>query len=309
MEKQNIYKAVLLIMMMPVLLQGCKKDNTQELKDQEIRFLTQYLADNNITQEPTASGLYYIEIEEGTGGGVAAEYIVDFEYTTKLVDGSFIGTSDEDLAREKDIFSETIMYGPIRMMVGFTGVPGLDEGLTYMKENGIAEMILPSDINGMGGSATGYSPSYSTHIYSIELINSFTDPEKFQNDQIVSYLAENDFDSVYVTETGLHYIELQAGLGEFIKNGDIVDLWYTGSFIDGRVFDSNENDGGTIMTVDMPATNYIDAWDEALKLMKPGTRAKIIVPYGLGYGPSGTGPIPPYMPLIFDIDIDKVTPL
>jgi len=304
MEKRNILKAAVLLMMLPILLQGCKKDDSQEQKDQENRLLMQYLEDNNISQEPTASGLYYIEIEEGTGNQPFNQFIVDFNYTTELVEGTVIGTSHEELAKDKDIFNENVLYGPFRMMVGFTGVPGLDEGLKLMREKGISKMIIPSNINGSN------PPPYTTHIYTIELINTFDDPEQFQTNQIVSYLVENDFDSVYVTDSGLHYIEQQAGLGDNIKNGDIVDIWYTGYFLDGRIFTSNVD--GTVMTVDMPATKYIPAWDEALKLMKPGTRAKIIVPYELGYGVSGTGPtgpIPPFMTLVYDIDIDKVTPL
>ena len=101
-------------------------------------------------------------------------------------------------------------------------------------------------------------------------------------------------------------IEDFPGEGKLIKNGDIVDLRYTGAFLDGRVFDSNVD--GNVMTVDMPAEGYIPAWDEALKLMRNKGRAKFIVPYDLANGASGQGPIPPYMTLVFDREIEDVTP-
>ena len=293
--------------MVSLLFQGCKKDDTQELKDQEMRLLEQYISDNNITEEPTESGLYYIEITEGTGNGVAKDYIVDFEYTTKLVDGTVIGTSYEDVAISHDVHNENTLYGPIRLKVGHTMVPGLDEGLTFMKEGGVAELILPSSINGFGGYSSGLSPAYSTHIYTIDLINSFNDPEIFQTNQIILYMEENNIEDEVITESGLIYIEQMAGLGEYIKNGDIVELWYTGTFLDGRVFDSNVD--GTVMTVDMPADTYIPAWDEALKLMQNGTRAQIIIPYDIAYGANGSGPIPGYMTLVFEIEIEDVLPL
>lgn len=301
MKKRNIYRALIFIWMIPLLLQGCKKDNSQELLDQEMRILKQYLAENNITQEPRSSGLYYIVIEEGTGIQASSNYFVDFNYTTELVSGTVVATSHEDVAKDNDLFSESKLYGPIRSKIGYTGVPGVDEGLTFMFEKGISKLIVPSTINGV------YPSNFTTNIYTIELVNTFDDPEKFQTNQIILYMQEQGIDSVFVTESGLHFINQGDGQGEFIKNGDIVDLWYTGRFLDGRVFDSNL--GETVMTVDMPAAGYIEAWDEGLKLMKNGSKARLIVPYELAYGTAGRGPIPPYMTLVFDIEIVKLTPL
>jgi len=298
---------VTLILILPLLIQGCeKKDNSQELKDQEMRLLQQYLVDNNVTQEPTASGLYYIENEEGTGHSPKLEFFIDIEYTTQLIDGTVIGTSNEALAKEKDLYRESSFYGPIRLFVGYTGVPGLDEGIVMMLEGGKADLIMPSDINGMGGNSSSLSPAYSTHIYNIELINTFDEPEIFQENQIVDFLVEHEIDSVNVTNTGLHYIEKMAGSGDLIQTGDVVEVKYTGSFLDGRIFDSNMD--GDALIVDMPAIpNFIKAWDEALRLMKQGTEARIIVPYEEAYGAEGRGPIPPFMTLVFDMVVLKVT--
>ena len=307
MKRIILYRTGLLLAVLAVLFQGCNKDNDQELKDQEMRLLQQYLDDNNITQEPTASGLYYIPITEGNGNMAGTNYWADFNYATKLVDGTYIFTSYEDVAKEYNLYREGVMYGPVRLLIGQTSIPGLNEGLAMMREGGISTMIMPSDINGLGENSTEFSPPYSTHIYTVELVHAFDDPEAFQTTQIINYLNEQGIEDPLITESGLYYIEQEAGIGEQIKDGDIVDLWYTGTFLDGREFDSNV--GGTVMTVDMPAQGYIPGWGEAIKLMKLGTRAKVIIPYQLGYGASQSGPIPPYMTLVFDIEIDDVIPL
>ncbi len=301
MEKRIIYRVAVLLMVLPVFLQGCNKDDSQERWEEEMRLLNQYILDKNIIDQPTSSGLYYIEMEAGTGNRAALEDLVDFNYTTELIDGTVVGTSDEELAVDKSIFEDTKMYGPIRSMIGYTGVPGVDEGLLYMYEKGISKMIVPSNIGGI------YPSDYTTKIYTIELVNTFNDPEQFQSDQILSYLKDHQIDSTFVTPTGLHYIEDTVGTGLRITTGVNVQLWYTGTFLDGRVFDSNRN--GTVMSVTMPATNYIAAWDEALRLMSEGTIARIIVPYNLAYGAQGQGSVPPYMPLVFDIEIVKVSPI
>jgi len=305
MKMRNLLKAWILLLFLPVLLHSCKEDNDQELRDQEMRLLQQYIEDNNITQEPTASGLYYIEIEEGTGTIPGQQHVVDFNYTTELINGTIIWTSDKELAEENSVYSEDILYGPIRLLMEELGVPGVYEGLLKMKEGGKATMIVPSDINGYGSATIGASGPYSTHIYTIELINAFDDPEAFQEIQIANYLDTLDYDSLSltITDSDLYYIEDEPGEGELIKDPDNIEVWYTGSFLDGRVFDSNI--GGTALPITMPADGYIDAWDEALRLMRPGTQARIIVPYQLGYGENGYGKIPRYKTLVFDLEIIK----
>ena len=304
MERNGLLKAGYILILLALVFQGCKKDDDQALKDQELRQLQQYLDDNNITQEPTASGLYYLEINEGTGASVEIEDFADIEYTAVLIDGALIYTSHEDVAVSNNLFDPDKIYGPIRLQVGTISIIGLNEGLTMMKEGGKATMIMPSDINGFGSSTIGPSGPYSTHIYTVELVHSFDDPAAFQDTMIAAFLVENEIDSVLVTESGLHYIEDSIGEGELITSGNMVELWYTGYFLDGRVFDSNLETG--VMRVDMPASGYIPAWDEALRLMRKGTEATIIVPYQLGYGPYAQGQIPGYQTLVFDIKIYNV---
>ncbi len=306
MRNNYLTKTGLLFLILALSFQACKKDQDQDLKDQEMRLLEQYLKDNNITQEPTASGLYYIELVEGTGRSVKKMDIVDMSYTTFLVDNSLLYTSEEDVAKQYDVFDPTKVYGPIRVQAGGSAIPGLDEGLQMMKEGGKAELIMPSSINGFVDNTIGHSGPYSTHIYTVEVIHTFDDPVVFQDSMIQDYLVSNGFDSSYYkTESGIYYIEERAGTGDLIDDGDMVKLWYTGSFLDGRVFDSNLDD--VIMQLVMPANNYIPAWDEALRLMSDSTIAKIIVPYQMAYGSAGKGSIPPYKTLVFDIDISSVT--
>ncbi len=298
------------LLILIVLLQGCGESKLererQEALEQEAMLLEKYLEENGITQEPTASGLYYIPLSEGTGDQVDLEDYVDFNFVVELIDGTVLFTSYEDIAEGHSLYSEDVLYGPIRWWVGYTGIPGWDEGVQFMREGGKATLIMPSSINGFGSASTALSPPYSTHIWTVDLIHAFDDPESFEDEQISLYLQENQIDSIHITESGLYYLEILAGEGDTISDGDIVKVWYTGRFLDGRVFDSNV--GGTALTVVLPTTeNYIPAWDEALRLMQEGTQAMIIVPYELGYDDKGYYPtIPPYMTLIFDIEVESV---
>ena len=52
----------------------------------------------------------------------------------------------------------------------------------------------------------------------------------------------------------------------------------------------------------------MQGWYEALQLMAEGDKWRIYVPYNLAYGERGSPPkIPPYSPLVFEIEIHKVT--
>ena len=84
MRKFEVFKLGILGIMSAILLTGCKKDDSEEMKAQEMRLLQQYLVDNNITQEPTASGLYYIPIREGTGISPGVGTFVDIHYVGEL---------------------------------------------------------------------------------------------------------------------------------------------------------------------------------------------------------------------------------
>jgi FKBP-type peptidyl-prolyl cis-trans isomerase FkpA len=45
---------------------------------------------------------------------------------------------------------------------------------------------------------------------------------------------------------------------------------------------------------------------EALQLIGKGGKITAIMPSKLGYGEQGGGPIPPYSPLVFDIEIKDI---
>jgi FKBP-type peptidyl-prolyl cis-trans isomerase len=111
---------------------------------------------------------------------------------------------------------------------------------------------------------------------------------------------------VIVRPDGLQFKILQNGFGKRPYLTDTVKLYYTGSLINGSVFDGTSPGLPASFKVD----SVITGWIEALSLMREGDHWQIVIPPKLGYGDQskGNGLIPPNQVLIFDIRLVSTTP-
>lgn len=125
------------------------------------------------------------------------------------------------------------------------------------------------------------------------------------------FLNENRLkEGVQATASGLQYMVLKSGDGAKPNAEDTVKVHYTGTLIDGTVFDSSIERGEPI---EFPLNGVIPGWTEGVQLMTVGSKYKLFIPYNLGYGERGVpqAGILPYSPLIFEVellDIKKFVP-
>jgi peptidyl-prolyl cis-trans isomerase A (cyclophilin A) len=108
------------------------------------------------------------------------------------------------------------------------------------------------------------------------------------------------------TPTGLHYIIEEQGAGPKAEKHREVSVHYTGSLTNGSVFDSSHKRNKPI-SFQLGVGRVIKGWDEGIALLNVGGKAKLIIPYFLGYGEQGHPPvIPPKATLIFDVELTDV---
>jgi FKBP-type peptidyl-prolyl cis-trans isomerase FklB len=110
---------------------------------------------------------------------------------------------------------------------------------------------------------------------------------------------------VNLTESGLRYEVIVMGEGSKPVETDTVRVHYTGTLLDGTIFDSSVDRGEP---VEFPVTGVIKGWVEALQLMPVGSKFRLYIPYELAYGARGAGAtIRPFSTLVFDVELLEIT--
>lgn len=109
--------------------------------------------------------------------------------------------------------------------------------------------------------------------------------------------------NVVTLPSGLAYEIVQAGAGASPKPTDTVKVHYTGTLIDGTVFDSSVQRG---TPAEFALDQVIPGWTEGLQKLSPGGKIKLYVPPQLAYGDEGRPGIPPASTLIFDVELIEI---
>ncbi len=118
-----------------IILLGTSCDPAKKYERQEQEKIQNYLSthpDQNFVLKP--SGLYYLDEVVGTGIQGVTNDTAYIKYTGKFLDGTVFDSNVDST----NAFGFLIGVGEV--------IPGLDEGIGYMKQGGTALMLMPSSI-------------------------------------------------------------------------------------------------------------------------------------------------------------------
>lgn len=134
----------------------------------------------------------------------------------------------------------------------------------------------------------------------VRMAESVADPE------MLTYHPDLQVDVTEMSKrpSGLLLQDVAPGQGDTLGVGRTAVVWYTGWLHDGTEFDSNR--GQSPFAFEVGAGDVITGWDEGLVGMRPGGKRRLVLPSALGYGEGGSGPIPPYATLVFEVELIEI---
>jgi len=243
------------------------------------------------------SGLKYFDDSLGTGREVMTDELVTVHFSGWIIQDTsnlFSDWTNEELRKAAMIGNSKLRNQPVKFVVGTNSfIKGVDEAVIGMKIGGIRTIIIPSDL-AYGEEGIGPIPPNSDLKLVVELLD--------VKERIVVEMWDVDSTKLKTTESGLQYSIITEGEGETADSGNVVTVHYSGFLLDGTKFDSSvERDDPFNFLLGMG--QVIPGWEEGLKLMKKGSKSRLVIPPELGYGGLSVGTIPPNSILIFDVEL------
>lgn len=279
-------KRFLVIVAALSVLASCSKDDETVTPEEQlaidVAIIDKYLGDNNITAEIHESEIRYVETEVGQGATPAVGDVVVLKFKADILNGNE--------------FAESI-YGN-SFTLNSSLISAWQIMLPEMSEGGKMTFYAPSAYCFGTTESTSFAAN-SIFIFEMELVDVVTNSEEqFSADTTIieAYLDDNGIDAV-THSSGIRYQVVQEGTGEMPEPSSTVEVRYTGTFINGAVFDQNTNG------VTFALTDLIESWQIMIPEMKEGGELIIYSPSVYCYGSQGTSSIPPNTNLIFEIEL------
>lgn len=318
---------------------GCAEDPESGANDLNLKFFNAWINQNYKNAQQTPLGAYIIEDHAGSGKTVGdyetSPYLYVSYYATDL-DGNYALYSDESLAKQLGTYQSCNYYGKKiwdrRETYGTYGLyAGLDDAIETMKVGGSRKAVIPGWLitNERYKNPQDYIDNVTGTdvIYSVTVHDAIQDIVKWEVDSLDAYV-KHTMPGLDSTEFGYYYKQLVPPTDTTtFEDESTVYINYTGRLLNGQVFDSTIADTCKIHNIFVTGKSYaetsftwnpktdeskesssnsssfIKGFQKCLDSMRTGERGICIFYSGLGYAGKDTDKIPPYSPLIFEIEM------
>jgi len=166
MKRSIFFLPVLLIAI--AIFSSCDNNNLGKLRQQELEKLDAFIQENYPDVSPKPSGLYYIELQAGSGDTIKVGDRVQIFYSTWTIDSTLVDqTSGYSLGQRYEPYEFTVGAGD--------AIQGLEEAATYMQEGTKANLVIPSELaygqNGTYGVAGFTTLLMQVEVYKVYPVN------------------------------------------------------------------------------------------------------------------------------------------
>ncbi len=305
-----------------LLMASCAQEIEESADEIQAKILKAYIAEHYPDAKPSASGLYVVDSIPGTGTEISEGTYVKVDFTITYLDGTYSGYTSESIAKQLGEYTPSGYYRPEIWSVDDL-TPGVQELVLQMKSGGYIKAIVPAVLLDEESGDQIYDSEGSTKIYEITAHEVIPDIKKHQIAELEKYSDSHDqLDSL---SYGFYFKKLSDNPIDTIKDQGHVYVRYIGRYMDGRVFDTNVPDTAKKYRIYDSANKYetldfqyykdkdealtenslVKGFSSALWEMNYGEHAYTYFYYELGYGSNGSGKIPGYTPLYFEIWTQK----
>ncbi|MEQ1554269.1 MAG: FKBP-type peptidyl-prolyl cis-trans isomerase [Ferruginibacter sp.] len=260
---------------------------------------------NNVTKLP--SGIYTIIEKEGKGDFIKPGVEVTMNYEKQSLSGKKYDSNIDTIFKNTTALKANI--GQRKLLAGW------EEGLQKFNKGAKGQIFIPSKL-AYGNNKFGVRPNdtipantiLKIDVEVLDVIDLAVVAKQLaekQDSDIQTFLKTNNLTATK-TNSGMYYIITRDGTGEKPAVGTEVTMNYTGMFLDGKKFDSNEDSTFNHVSpfkFTLGKGQVIKGWDEGVALLQKGTKAKFILPSSMAYGANGTGGIPANSILQFDVEL------
>lgn len=254
----------------------------------------------------TSNGLYYKFYEQNGGDNPQEMEILDVFMSCTINDTSIIIPQNRMIIQMMEsMFVGDIFEGIKMMHIGDSASFLVRADSTFYTL--FQSPVLPNEFNvddmmKFEIRLNDFYPESEFAAKQIEYMkNNFPEETLMSENELNKYFKDNNIKPI-TTASGLNYVVTKEGNGEKPQIGTLIKVHYTGKLLDGTVFDSSVTRNEPIQFV-LGIGQVIPGWDEALQLLSKGEKAVLYIPYYLAYGDRGSGAIPPFATLIFEVEL------
>ncbi len=256
--------------------------------------ITAYGTSKGMNFTKDANGLFYaVTTKNATGRVPVATEYVKLYYTYTKLDGTML---DSTATNQK--IPQAYPY------LGYNSL--LNYVVQYLKEGESGTIVFPS----------------TNQLSEPTVLNAKLLSTRNETEQISEYVTDKlAGQNIKKTISGLQYLITKvSAAGDTVKVGKTVTVNYTGKLLflnrtrdtNGFFVNIDQFDKGSLSFI-VGQNAVVAGFEEATKLLKVGDKGTFIFPSSLGYGTNGSFNnstqlynIPPYSPLLFEIEVTGV---
>lgn len=266
---------------------------------------------------------------------------IRLDYETRNLAGKITDYTSEKIAKQLGDYAVSDFYGPKIWYCGEYNLPvGVENALSTMKAGGSKTVLIPGWLlttpTNKNKKPIRYKDfddyfkkeSGTNLIYTLRPVERIDDITKWEIDSLVTWMGHN-YPAVSPADSlkrGFYFVNLKDGADTKEWPTDTTfKINYIGRLLNGTVFDTNVRDTAKFYDIYKASSKYepvsiafaeeykdikmsgsgvVDGFAYLISQMHSGQKARGIFYSGWGYGSKENGnTIPPYSPLIFDVEI------